>query len=424
MSSTALYTPAQLKEQPVDFRIGAIISDGMWYSSAKWRKYAQVTEAELNAWIDEKLASGKLIQADTGAKSYRFDLDMIKDWYQEQDIKLGVQLIESLFPPRIWAGKTETEGFLEAPLREIGIVTFTCASSVAREVTEALRGYARVREESAGSYKAYGLSAYVIKSIVAEIFEKHSAVDVGKLYSRSESKRREIVDFGEEFSVGIVKFYTTFGKSLTKKVSETISIFIPDEEDQRAQMLLWVIMAIEKFDGDAAVPFSGYLNSVLKRWPFDLPLASLGKDLSVFQRERSKAINQLKSESEDETKQTFPAQLIADRMNVSIEEFADLEEKHKAWVRSQNATTLTWGDTADERASENIAPFGEGEATESDIELANELSLAALTVGLRAGKFEEALILISQIDTSSMDEEKIGTLSVEFTNELGRVLGA
>ena len=57
------FTKDTLKNEPVDFRIGAIISDGMWYSLPKWRKLARVTEREINEWIDEHLADGSLLQS-------------------------------------------------------------------------------------------------------------------------------------------------------------------------------------------------------------------------------------------------------------------------------------------------------------------------------------------------------------------------
>lgn len=417
----ALYTRASLKKESPSFRIEAIISDGMWYSFSKWKRLAQVTDEELQEWIDSSLESGDLIQSKTGAKSFRVGHEYIKDWHREHGAPDNMQLLDFLFPPRIWGGMTEIEGFLEAPLREIGIVSFICASHVAEEVIEALRGIARVRVDQKGNYKAYGLSAGYIKEIIQGIFAKHPTMDTDKIYSRNESKRREMVDFSSAYANSIVHFYVEFGKSLAKKEKETIQIFLPDYEDQRSQMVMWVITAIEKFDESASVPFSGYLDSVLKRWPYDLPMLFLGKDLSTFQRERSRALTRLREKAGDEDGTTsFSAKAISEEMGLDSFEFTDLEESHKAWLRSQTATTLTWGETAEEKSSTNVMePL---ETAESDLELASKISEAIVNAALKTGLYDDALVTASQIDLHDIDMRKLAELSQEFVVALGKQL--
>ena len=227
----ALYTKISLRRESPDFRIGAVISDGMWYSLTKWRKISRVSEEEINEWIDKRLADGSLIQSETGAKSYRFPLESILQWYNENNIPLGTQLIDSIFPPRIWDNMTEAEGFMNAPLRQIGVVSFNGNTEIASVISEALKGIAKVREVEPGKYKAYCLNASYVKQIVDEELDNNKELLRGipkKIYSRSEAKRREIVDFTPEFANGLVMFYKTFGKTLVKKEMETIpSINLP-----------------------------------------------------------------------------------------------------------------------------------------------------------------------------------------------------
>lgn len=417
----AVYTRSNLKKETPTFRIESIISDGMWYSFSKWKRLAQVTDEELQGWIDESLESGDLIQSKTGAKSFRVGHEYIKEWHRNYGAPDGMQLLDFLFPPRIWGGMTEIEGFLQAPLREIGIVSFICASNVADEVIEALRGVARVRVDQKGNYKAYGLSAGYIKEIIQGVFAKHPTMETDKIYSRNESKRREMVDFSTGYANSIVHFYVEFGKSLAKKEKETIQIFLPDYEDQRSQMVMWVITAIEKFDESASVPFSGYLDSVLKRWPYDLPMLFLGKDLSTFQRERSRALTRLREKNGDtDGNLSFSAKAISEEMGLSSFEFTDLEESHKAWLRSQTATTLTWGETAEEKSSTNVMePL---ETAESDLELASKISESIVGAALETGLYEDAFVTASQIDLHDIDMRKLADLSRDFVVALGRQL--
>jgi len=415
--SKALYTRKTFYTQPTDFRIGAIVSDGMWYSLPKWRKLARCEEDELQEWIARHTASGDLEQSATGAKSYRFLLPAIRKWYHEHGYSLeNDQLIDFLFPPRIWDNQTENDGFLAAPLRTVSIVSFTADSKTASAVQEGLRGVARVREVSPGKYKAYGLEPSHINAGINEV-----AKELGqtiKTYTRSEASRRELVDFTPAFANSLVLFYRQFGHTLVKPMMDTIRIFIPDPEDQESQIVIWVLTAIEKFDESSSVPFSGYLNSVLRRWPYDLPAMYLGKELSAFQRERSRA---LKALAEEAGGKTIPNEKIAETLGLKLYDFLELEEKHRAWVRSQTATTLAWDENADEKSVEsNLSGDLTAGAGDTDVELANRISIAVIQAALETQDFASSYFLISQIDTAELDLGNIRTLSAPFVAALAK----
>lgn len=415
MMLPAVYSKSTLKNQPVNFRIEAIISDGMWYSFDKWKRLAQVTDSELLAWIDNGFKQGYLIQSETGAKSYRVGYEFVKEWYRLNPIPDGMQIVDFLFPPRIWGGMTETEGFLAAPLRDICIVSFECSNRVANEITKELKGIAKVRVDRRGEYKAYGLSVSYIRKIVEDVFSRYPSSETGKVYSRNEFRRREIVDFNKAFVDSIVDFYMNFGKSLSKSQIDTIKIFLPNKDDQVAQMIIWVITAIEKFDETASVPFSGYFDSVLKKWPYDLAADCLGKDLSAFQRGRSRAISALREKFNDiEGKMSFSGAQIADEMELSESEFSELESAHKAWVKSQTATSLVWDESSEEKRGESISEIGDSDVAESDFELTNLISRAVVSAALKTGLYQDAYAIVSQLDTHEIDMGRIGELSPEF----------
>lgn len=420
--ANSTYTKDTFKNLSTEFKIGAIISDGMWYSLPKWRKMAKVTEEEINEYVERNMANGMLVQSPTGAKSFRFPLESIEKWYDDNGIRLGSQLIDFLFPPRIWDNRTEAEGFLEAPLREIGIVSYSATTEVSAEVAEALRGVAKVREAEPGRYKAYCLNAAYTKDIIESVLDKHPVTSTHKTYSRSEAKRRELADFSSEFARGLVMFYKVFGRSLVKKEMETIRIYLPDTEDQESQITLWVLTAIEKFDESSSVPFSGYLNSVLKRWPYDLPATHLGKDLSAFQRQRSRAIEALKLRVGED--RNFTNVELAGAMELDQTAFNDLEEKHRVWTKSRTATTLNWDESADEKmVKSNLSGEYGSVTTASDILLANKMSIAVIQAAINTELYDDAFSIITQIDSSELNLTKIKEVSEPFIQELGFVLG-
>lgn len=423
MSAIFPLTRKSLKDYEPDFRIEVIIADGMWYSLPKWRKLARVTEEEINSWVERNMEAGRLVQSPTGAKSFRYGKDAVLAWHEENNLEVGEQILDFIFPARIWDGKTEVEGFLEAPLREIGVVTFECTSKVAAEVTEALRGIARVRESDPGRYKAYSLSADFVKPIIQGIFAQYTVAEASRIYSRGSSKRREVVDFSDNFSHHLISFYRTFAKSLVKREMETIKIYIPEPQDQESQIISWVFTAVEKFDESSSVPFSGYLNSVLRRWPYDLPYLHLGRDLSFFQRDRAKAVARLR-EKNGRPDGVFSASVLADEMGMTHSAFTDLEEKHHVWMKTKNAASLTWDENSEEKGGETVmGAVGATSSSRSNSLQANRLSQALIEAALKTEQYEASFAVISQMGSDELDLVRLRTASPEFILELGTLLG-
>lgn len=421
-----LFKKKEFWKLPADFKIGAIISDGMWYSYTKWKKLAKVKEEDLNFFIEQHLKTGELIQSNTKEKSYRFTLDALEKWHYEHNISTETQMVDFLFPAdeRIWDGMTEVDGFLKAPRRELGSVAFNCSNSTAEKIIKELKGIARVRKENPGEYRAYGLSASYVKKIIEETLVKYEGISEDKTpYARHIVYRREMVDFPEEFKNGLIMFYKSFSRSLVDSRMSTIAIFLPDKEDQESQIIEWVITAIEKFDESVAVPFSGYLSNVLKHWPMDLPVVALGKPLAEFQRKRSKAIQNLSKKYPD--KKNFSFNEIADEMELGLDRFTELENSHKMWNGLKNSTTLTWDESSEEKegAMTTINAGNDLSVGSKNIKLANKISLAIIQSALETDLFDDAYRLIDQIDSSDLNFAKLKSLSPAFIQELGVNLG-
>lgn len=420
----ALYTRKTYREQPEDFRIGAVVSDGMWYTIPKWRQIAKVSEETLTDWINQNLATGMLVQSPCGAHSYRFPKDSVEKWYADNVMPFDQmgdrQLLEFTLPARIWSGMTEVEGFDDAPRREVGVLTFSSSNAVANEVMEKLRGIARVREVAPGKYKCYCLDAPYVKAIIEEVFANHDAKDISKITPRSVSKRREIVDLDPEFARNLVTFYKNFGKILVRNYQETISIFLPEPEDQEGQVIMWVLEAIEKFNDDKPVPFPGYLYVVLNRWPYGLPNEHLGDQLADFQRQRAKALKALKKESDREE---YSSRELSDQMGIPHSQFIALESNHKVWLSSRKAKTLTWAENNEERGGQDLVTGLNPTSSPSDVEMSHKLSLAAIRAANSTEMYNDALVLISQIDLSDINMAALRGISEEYIQSLGAELG-
>lgn len=423
MIDCALYTKRTLRDMPADFRIGAIVSDGMWYTRPKWRKLAGVSIEELDAWIARERDVGHLLVSSSG-ESYRFGLDSILLWYQNQGLSIsgGPQLLDFLWPPRVWDNLTEVEGFEGAPLRTVGVVTFTGSDEDARKVSAALVGQARVLEVSPGRFKAYCLSAGWVKARVADVLGNPKPGN-RRVFLWSRSRRRELVDFSPEFLSGLLAFYRVFGRSMVKGHMDTIRMFIPDPEDQMSQIMLWVIEAVEKFDESSGVPFSAYLHNVLNKWPYDLPAQQLGKDLSAFQRQRSKALTRLSARV---GRRVFSDTELAEELGMTLGDFVSMDEKNHAFLAVMSAPSLWYTDSADERGTaRNVSGNLTGMSPpDADVGLSARLSLSVVRAALETGSYDDAFHVIDQMGgRGDVDMAGLSDLSDRFVSSLGVWLG-
>jgi len=398
------------------WRIEAVIHDGNWYDIEKWAKVARVKDRQvLLDWI--KKNEDILIKSEQN--SYRVGHDEIVKWYEKEGLDIEESIVPNNFPPRLWGGMTETDIFLNAPRRRVGTVNFQADSDeLLARCTEILKGTGKIMPDTNGKYRAYGLSAAHMRNLLSKGLteEEFDSLD---LKTRAILLQRELTDLPTEWLSKTIDFYTnTFAPSVLKSAMSTISIYLPDRNDIRSQTVIWVIAALKKFDESASVPFPGYLSSVLRHWPYDLPDEHLGKDLARFQREKKRAINLvLKDGYEGEN---IPIDKLAEVMDIDITDYVSLNNEHENWLAEKNATTLTWEDSANEKKGQMV---GYEETQDSDVQELFKMSLSTVKTAIDTGEWDLAYKIISQIDSNEIDEDLNSKLTPEFLSVLGSYLG-
>lgn len=401
--------------QSDEWRIEAVIHDGNWYDFKKWRKVAKVKKDVLEKWIDEN--KDILIISELG--SYRVGYDEIIRWYNENDLDLEASIVPNNFPPKLWDKTTETDVFLSAPRRRVGTVSFIAETKEILDKCEnILKGTAKIMPDDGGRYKAHGLSAVHIKNLLSKgLTEKE--FDSLQIKTRAMVMQRELIDLPPLWLEEALDFYAnTFAPSVLRSSMSTISIYLPDRHDIHSQTMIWVISAMKKFNENASVPFSGYLSNVLRHWPYDLPDEHLGKELSKFQRDRKKAIEQ--AEREDlSINGNVPIEVIAEIMGITLEEYIELNSEHENWLAEKNATTLTWEDSANEKKGTRV---GETESVKNDVQELSRMSIATVKAAVDTEDWDSAYKLISQIDSNEIDDEIGGKLSGDFVKQFAAYL--
>lgn len=401
--------------QSDEWRIEAVIHDGNWYDFKKWKKVAKVKKDVLEKWIAEN--KDKLIISELG--SYRVGYDEIIRWYNENDLDLEESIVPNNFPPKLWDKTTETDVFLSAPRRRVGTVSFVAETKEILEKCEnILKGTAKIMPDDGGRYKAHGLSAVHIKNLLSKGLTKEE-FDSLQIKTRAMVMQRELIDLPPLWLEEALDFYAnTFAPSALRSSMSTISIYLPDRHDIHSQTMIWVISAMKKFDENASVPFSGYLSNVLRHWPYDLPDEHLGKELSKFQRDRKKAIEQAEREGLS-VDGNVPIEVIAEIMGITLEEYIELNNEHENWLAEKNATTLTWEDSANEKKGKLV---GETESIKNDAQELSRMSIATVKAAVDTEDWDSAYKLISQIDSNEIDDEIGKKLSEDFVKQFAAYL--
>lgn len=397
------------------WKIEAVIHDGNWYDLEKWAKVAKVDEKTLLAWIEDN----KDILIESGLDSYRVGYDEIIRWYEQEDIDVEESIVPSNFPPKLWGGTTETDVFSNAPRRRVGTISFKVDNDeILDRCVEILKGVGKVMPDEGGRYRAYGLSAIHMKNLLSKGLTE-SEFESLDVKTRAILLQRELVDLPPEWLSEAITFYANiFAPSILKSAMPTISIYLPNKEDIHSQIVIWVITAMKKFDENASVPFSGYLSSVLRHWPYDLPNEFLGKDLAKFQRERKKVIELIKEEGYKGD--NISIETLAEKMDIPKDEYIELNSEHENWLAEKNATTLTWEDSANEKKGELL---GAETVVKVDVEKMATISLAAVRAGIETKDWDSMITVISQIDKSDIDKDINEKLSSEFLVSFAKNLG-
>lgn len=405
----------QFNAQDDIWKIEAVIHDGNWYDPEKWAKVAKVDKKTLLAWIEDN----KDILIESGLGSYRVGYDEIIRWYEQEDIDVEESIVPSNFPPKLWGGTTETDVFSNAPRRRVGTISFKVDNNeILDRCVEILKGVGKVMPDEGGRYRAYGLSAIHMKNLLSKGLTE-SEFESLDIKTRAILLQRELIDLPPEWLSEAITFYAnTFAPSILKSAMSTISIYLPNKEDIHSQIVIWVITAMKKFDENASVPFSGYLSSVLRHWPYDLPNEFLGKDLAEFQRERKKVIELIKEEGYKGD--NISIETLVEKMDISKDEYIELNSEHENWLAEKNATTLTWRDSANEKKGELL---GSEAAVKVDVEKMATISLAAVRAGIETKDWDSMITVISQIDKSDIDKDINEKLSSEFLVSFAKNLG-
>lgn len=421
-NSNAPLSKARFYRLPAEVKFEDALSDGVFYNADKLAKVCREQVEKCQQWLDRKVAEGLLVRYKDGSGNYRMPYRNVIEHYKKRGLPLDKPIAVHLYAPRVWGEMTEAEGFLKAPLKEVSYVTFkTFDMEIVGKIIEALRGVAKVKIVEPGVYRAYCASSKYVRSIIVDAVGGPSVARSLSVRGRNAVMRREFVDLDPDFAEGMLLFYIDFARLFTKGHKETINLFL-ERNEQGSQMAMWVLQAIEKFNEAESVPFSGYLASVLQRWPYDLPSEALGADVARYQRRRKKMLERTGRTSVDH-------ELAAEHLGLSVQQVRDYETRHLSWLDVLSAKPLIWDDSAEEKVSEgSVFSVEDDDAGREARLLSHNVSRAALSAVALSGALKDLTTFIQLASEDDLAPESLSVLDprtvAAFQDEYVKLGGA
>ena len=313
----SLYTNEEFKKKDIGFRVGAILSDGQWYTADKIRLWAKEHDLdEIQPILDEMIHDDAAILGPNGV-SYRMSLKQMEEWRHKNGMAMDAQPIPKLIYPRVFGHganrMTEVEMFECAPLHQVSILTFMLKDPSKIDDIKRDLGYLGKFKEmpgAPGKYQLYSLSNSVTKKVMLRWELDHgkegSVFVKGRFTSNNSSRRREIVEMNSDAVNGFISFYTQFAKYLVPSVKRTLNVYIAGGmgsgavTESRETVLEgdkviseWILSLMQSYDEQRCTPFSYILQVQLPRKSYDYSSKKIGIELNKFQIEKNRAIKRL-----------------------------------------------------------------------------------------------------------------------------------
>ena len=231
-----MYTNEEFKQLNVRYRVGAILSDGQWYTADKIRMCCHEPDLrEIQPIIDDMVHNNQVIPGGNGV-SYRMSLAQMKAWRKANGISMEDQPIPKLIYPRVFGSgsreMTEIEMFERAPLHQVSILTFMLHDPSRIDDIRRDFGYlGKFKPMSVpGKFQLYALSNSVTKNMLLSWEASHggegSVFVKGKFNSNNSSRRRELAEMDKDVVNDFIIFYIQFAKYLVPSIKKTFNVYI------------------------------------------------------------------------------------------------------------------------------------------------------------------------------------------------------
>lgn len=425
--SNPIWNTAEFKKLPLEFRVGAIISDGQWYTADKIRSLCGEREpVTVRPILDEMCRDGEVNMHENG-ESFCMDLQQMKAWRDRNHMPLEAQTISRIVAPRIFGSPskrryTENEFFAQAPLHQLGTVTFYLEdASMLDDLKREFGWMGKFKMEEGGRCKLMCLSAPVARAKIIQYDADHGGTILARsCNSYNVGLQRELCELDQDALTDIIEYYVAFAPILVPQLKKTFSTYMSNGStgDVKAEgnsvICQWIIGSIQKYKETGPYPFSVLVQQVIPRLMYEYSSNQIGVDVNKFQVNKNRAIKMLNAENGLTDPQTYYSadtvrmKMMENGFKLSRREYRDYDAALDSWRKTTWATDLAWDDGEQKSVGEYdpnmmVDPFSNEEL--EAVERRSGLQQAIIHAGVDSGDYDACMrTLRVMTDSRSLSE--------------------
>lgn len=445
--SRPLWNAGEFRKLPLEFRVGAITSDGQWYTPDKVRSLCGEREPVTVRPIMDKMVDEGRLNRHSNGESYCMSLDQMTRWRNENNVPVQAQVISRIVAPRIFGNPnkrlfTENEFFADAPLHQIGSVTFYLKNvSDFDEIRRSLGFLGKFKLESGNKCKLICLSAPTARNKLLQYDEEHGGEILLRCNSNNVSLQRELCELDQAALADAIEYYVAFAPVLVPYIKKTFSTYMSkgSNADVKAEgdsiVCQWIIGYIKKYKETKSIPFSVLVQQIMPKQVYEYSSNQIGMDVNKFQSNKNKAIKALNAENgltDPETyysSETIRRKMLENGYKLSRQEYMDYDAALDSWRKTNWATDLSWDDGEQKSLGGGydpnvmVDPFSTEEL--EAIDRRSGLQKAIITAGVRSGDHEATLKTLQMMGDSRTLTELLGDgAGLDLSDEFKRALAS
>lgn len=326
------------------------LADGQWHPSYKlWKK--------VNEWVkdsgyksDNKYTRESMLEELAGLvdngfliagnnESFRFVTKEMEMWrllsntLKQDDVRNQ---------PRYFGNILEDDGWKYAPLKPCHLVHFKVAGNIERREIAEFVGVpvASVSVNEDRLYKIYAEDNSDTYDKVQELKTLRPEAKISGIRLESNLKRRNVSELPKRYYSDLCHHYGNFSKVLLRNKMSSITKHLPDVDDQKQQIYIWVIEAVKRYDDSTSIPFAAYLGTALNKWVYDLNRKAYGRSIADAELKYNRVITEFRTRMDREPS----TEELAAEMNLSVEEVQKARENISTVVNLRNQKTIDYDD--------------------------------------------------------------------------------
>lgn len=444
--SKPLWNAGEFKKLPLEFRVGAITSDGQWYTPDKVRSLCGEREPVTVRPIMDKMVEAGQLQRHQNGESYCMSLEQMTEWRRKNNIPVDAQVISRIVAPRVFGNPnkklfTENEFFADAPLHQIGSVTFYLKDvSKFDEVRGDLGFLGKFKLESGNKCKLTCLSAPIARQKLLQYDEEHNGEVLVRCNSNNVSLQRELCELDQAALEDAIEYYVAFAPVLVPYLKKTFNTYMTkgSNTDVKAEgdsiICQWIIGYIKKYKETKSIPFSVLVQQIMPKQVYEYSGNQIGMDVNKFQSNKNKAIKALNAENgltDPETyysSDTIRRKMMENGYKLSRQEYMDYDAALDSWRKTNWATELSWDDGEQKAVKEYdpnvmVDPFSTEEL--EAIERRSELQRAIIIAGVDSGDYDSVVKTLRTMgDSRTLSELLSDGEGLDLSDEYKRALAA